>query len=82
MKNGAIIFTSKFKKSLKLYRIRTFKITRNLVSKKLLDVYFCFEFRAGRIYAASVSLGDQVIVFGGHLGHNGNHNLGPTNLIG
>ena len=63
-----------------------FEKPRKIFAKGRLGVYFCFEFSAGRIYAASVSLGDQVIVFGGHLGHikdsNGQKNLGPTNLIG
>ena len=42
---------------------------------------FIFLLRAGRINAASVSFGDQVIVFGGHLDYIG-QNLEMTDLIG
>ena len=60
-----------------------FSIYSATVSNNMLT--FIFLLRAGRINAASVSFGDQVIVFGGHLGHIGQNpvqNLGMTDLIG
>ena len=41
-----------------------------------------FKLRAGRVHAASVSFGQQVIVFGGHLAYKDEQNRLETDSIG
>ena len=43
---------------------------------------FFLKLRAGRVHAASVSFGQQVIVFGGHLAYKDEQNRIETDSIG
>jgi len=78
-----LTYTKFFKFQISNLKLSKFSISSATISNNMLT--FVSLLRAGRINAASVSFGDQVIVFGGHLGHIGQNpvqNLGMTDLIG
>ena len=55
-------------------------MSSHVENKKKTMVFF--KLRAGRVHAASVSFGQQVIVFGGHLAYKDEQNRLETDSIG